>query len=79
VKIGDSDLTHTIITAGINQDDKIVIGPYKVLDSLGHDKKIKDEKEVEAEKKVKEEKESKDKKEEKPDKSDESKDEEAKT
>jgi HlyD family secretion protein len=37
VKIGDSDLTHTIITAGINQGDKIVIGPYKVLDSLGHD------------------------------------------
>lgn len=70
VKIGDSDLTHTIITAGISEDDKIVIGPYKVLDSLKNDQKIKDEKEVEAEKKAKEEKKKKrkDKKENKPEK-----------
>lgn len=64
VKIGDSDLTHTIVTDGISEGDKIVIGPYKVLDGLKHDKAIKDEKEVEAEKKAKEEekKKSKDKK-----------------
>jgi HlyD family secretion protein len=78
VKIGNSDLTHTIITAGLDQGDKIVIGPYKVLDSLGHDKKIKDEKEVEAEKKAKEGENSKDKQEEEPDKSDDSKNQEVK-
>ncbi len=43
VKIGPSDLTHTIITSGISADDKIVVGPYKVLDSLKHDQILKDE------------------------------------
>ena len=68
VKITDSDLTHTIVTAGISEDDKIVVGPYKVLDGLKNDQKIKDEKEVEAEKKARKEakKKSKDKKKEKP-------------
>ena len=51
VKIGQSDLTHTIIEEGITEEDKIVVGPYKVLDSLKHDKKIQDEREVEAKKK----------------------------
>ena len=49
VKIGPSDLTHTIIESGVNQGDKIVVGPYKVLDNLKHDKKLKDEREVESE------------------------------
>jgi len=61
VKIGDSDLTHTIITAGISEGDKIVIGPYKELDGLKHDQQIKDEKVVEAEKKAKERKKKKNK------------------
>ncbi len=56
VKMGQSDLTHTIIEKGISEDDKIVVGPYKVLDSLKHDQKIKDEKEVEAKKKQKQKK-----------------------
>ena len=51
VKIGECDLTHTVIKSGITEDDKIVVGPYKVLESLKHDQKIKDEREVEAEKK----------------------------
>ncbi len=55
VKIGPSNLTHTVILAGINEDDKIVVGPYKELEGLKHDKLIKDEREVEAEKKKKEE------------------------
>ena len=37
--------------SGITEEDKIVVGPYKVLDSLEHDKKIQDEREVEAKKK----------------------------
>lgn len=50
VKIGPSDLTHTIVTAGIGEGDKIVVGPYKVLDSLKHEQKLRDEREVKSEK-----------------------------
>ncbi|HIJ70238.1 MAG TPA: HlyD family efflux transporter periplasmic adaptor subunit [Planctomycetes bacterium] len=46
VKIGSSDLTHTIITAGISEEDEIVAGPFKVLDTLEHDQKLKDERQV---------------------------------
>lgn len=53
VKIGTSDLTHTIVLSGLSEEDTIVVGPYKVLESLKHDMKIKDEKEVEKEKKDK--------------------------
>ena len=56
VKIGSSDLTHTIVTAGLSENDEIVIGPYKVLDGLRDDNNIKDEKEVEAKKTAKEKK-----------------------
>jgi len=48
VKIGPSDLTHTIITAGISEEDEIVVGPFKVLDTLKHDQNLKDEREVES-------------------------------
>ena len=51
VKIGQSDLTHTIIESGITKEDKIVVGPYKELQNLKHDQKIQDEREVEAKKK----------------------------
>ena len=54
VKIGPSNLTNTIIKSGITEEDKIVVGPYKVLEGIKHDQKIKDEREVEAEKKKKE-------------------------
>ena len=47
VKIGPSDLTHTIITAGISEEDEIVVGPFKVLDTLKHDQNLKDEREAE--------------------------------
>ena len=46
VKIGPSNLTHTVILSGISEGDKIVIGPYKVLENLSHDKMIKDERET---------------------------------
>ena len=46
VKIGPSNLTHTVILSGISEGDKIVVGPYKVLESLKHDKAIKDERET---------------------------------
>jgi HlyD family secretion protein len=56
VRAGQSDLTHTIILAGLKEGDKVVVGPYKVLDNLKHDQKLRDEREVEAEKKAKEKK-----------------------
>lgn len=56
VKTGPSDLTHTIITSGLEEGNKVIVGPYKVLDGLKHDQKVRDEREVEAEKKAKENK-----------------------
>ena len=49
VTIGPSDLTHILIKSGLNKDDPIIIGPYKVLELLKHDQKVKDEKEIQAE------------------------------
>lgn len=48
VKIGPSNLTHTVILAGIADGDKIIIGPYKVLEGLSHNKVVKDEREPES-------------------------------
>ncbi|MFC1634360.1 efflux RND transporter periplasmic adaptor subunit [Planctomycetota bacterium] len=45
VKIGQSNLTHTIIESGITAEDKIVVGPYKILESIKHDQVIQDERE----------------------------------
>jgi len=45
VKIADSNLTHTIIKSGVTAEDKIVVGPYKVLESIKHDQTIQDERE----------------------------------
>ena len=56
IKIGPSNLTQTVILSGITEDDKIVVGPYKELEGLEHDKKIRDEREVEAEKQKKKKK-----------------------
>jgi len=43
VKIGPSDVMYTVIDAGIAQGDRIITGPYKVLESVQHDQKVKDE------------------------------------
>ena len=51
VKIGESDLTHTIIKSGITEEDKIVVGPYKVLEDIKHNQRIVDEREVKKHKK----------------------------
>ncbi|MGB2807129.1 MAG: efflux RND transporter periplasmic adaptor subunit [Sedimentisphaerales bacterium] len=53
IKIGQSDMTHTIVKEGITAEDKIVAGPYTVLEKLVHNQKIKDEREVESKKKKK--------------------------
>jgi HlyD family secretion protein len=47
VRAGQSDLTHTIVVGGLKEGDKVVVGPYKVLDNLKQDQKLKDEREAE--------------------------------
>ncbi len=49
VKIGPSNLTHTIIEAGVEKGERVVVGPYKELEKLKHDQAIKDEREAKAE------------------------------
>ena len=44
VKVGPSDDTHTVVEGGLALDDRVVIGPFKVLEKLKHDGKIKEEK-----------------------------------
>jgi len=56
VKIGPSNLTHTVILSGIEEDEKIIVGPYKELEALSNDKKVRDEREIEAEKEKKKKK-----------------------
>ena len=51
VQIDQSNLTNTIIKSGITEQDKIVVGPYKVLESIKHDQLIQDEREAEAKRK----------------------------
>ncbi|MGD0552560.1 MAG: efflux RND transporter periplasmic adaptor subunit [Sedimentisphaerales bacterium] len=46
VQARQSDLTHTIVLAGLKEGDKVVVGPYKVLDNLKQDQKLKDERET---------------------------------
>ncbi len=45
VKIGPSDVTHTVVLGGLDKEDRVVAGPYKVLESLKHDQSLKDERE----------------------------------
>jgi HlyD family secretion protein len=53
VKIGPSNLTHTVIEAGVEKGEKVVVGPYKELEKLKHDQIIKDEREAKAEEEAK--------------------------
>jgi HlyD family secretion protein len=43
VKTGASNLTATLVTAGVAEGDEIIVGPYKVLEKLKHDEKVTDE------------------------------------
>ena len=53
VKMGPSDVTDTVILEGVDANDMIVTGPYKVLEGLKHDQKLKDEKQAKKEAKEK--------------------------
>ena len=56
VKMGPSDLTDTVILEGVDANDRVVIGPYKALEGLKHDQKLKDEKEAKKDAKNKDKK-----------------------
>jgi len=43
VKIGPSDTSHTIILAGLGENESIITGPYKELEKIQHKQKVKDE------------------------------------
>jgi HlyD family secretion protein len=43
VTIGASDLTHTIVSSGLNPGEAVIVNPYKVLENLKHDQKVKAE------------------------------------
>lgn len=46
VTVGPSDVTHTMIKSGLGIEDRVVAGPYKVLESIQHDQRVRDEKTV---------------------------------
>jgi HlyD family secretion protein len=43
VKIGPSDATHTMIESGVSKGDPVIVGPYKILDALKNEQKVKEE------------------------------------
>ena len=45
VKRGSSDDTHSIVLAGLDAGESVVIGPYKALEALKHDERLTDERE----------------------------------
>ena len=47
VTIGASDATHTILLAGLTEDDPLIVGPYKVLENIAHDQVVRDERDAE--------------------------------
>lgn len=50
VTIGPSDAADTVILSGVSEDDRVIVGPYRVFETLRHDQDVKDEKVVEQEK-----------------------------
>ncbi len=50
VTIGPSDAADTVILSGLSEEDRVIVGPYRVFENLRHDQDVKDEKVVEQEK-----------------------------
>ncbi len=40
VKVGPSDLTHTIVTSGLSEGETVITGPYKILLALAQDQDV---------------------------------------
>jgi HlyD family secretion protein len=43
VRVGPSDITQTVITEGLDKDDIVVAGPFRLLVDLKHDTAVKDQ------------------------------------
>ena len=43
VSISAGDMTHTLISSGLKEGDKIISGPYKALPGLKHDQEVKED------------------------------------
>lgn len=43
VQVGSSDLTRTVVLAGLKDGDRIIAGPFKVLQNLRHDQEVIEE------------------------------------
>ena len=43
VTVGPSDITHTVIRSGLSEGDQVISGPYKVLEQIQQDWRVKDE------------------------------------
>lgn len=56
VSIGSSDVTHTIILSGLDEGDRIIIGPYKVLVTLRDGQAVVDEETAKKEREAREKK-----------------------
>ncbi len=41
VKRGPSDLTHAVLLEGVEAGEQIIVGPYKVLESIEHDQLVR--------------------------------------
>ncbi|NLK41598.1 MAG: HlyD family efflux transporter periplasmic adaptor subunit [Planctomycetes bacterium] len=48
VAIGPSDLTHTLIRDGLSEGDRIIVGPYNILETLRHDANVRQEDKTDA-------------------------------
>ena len=48
VRVGPSDLTHTVILEGLEAGERVVSGPYRVLVDLKHDQRLRDKDAVQA-------------------------------
>ena len=55
VRVGPSDMTHTIIEEGLSEGDRVVIGPYKTLEMIAGDKPVEEENKEQAKDETKEE------------------------
>jgi len=42
VEVGASDLTHTVITGGLDSEERVVSGPYRALVSINHNQSVRD-------------------------------------
>lgn len=48
VTIGSADATCTEIVSGLTDDDRVIVGPYKVLEGVHHEQKVHDDRQADS-------------------------------